>query len=579
MRNIVCVILIITLSIGCKNSGKNTKNEVTIHLLSDPDKLTPYVSHTADATAIEQLMFQKLISWDYDKKEFVGVLAVKTPTMTEIREGAYKGGLKLDYEIRPEATWDNGTPVTGYDVAFSFKSILNPKTDCEHIRPYYDFLADVVVDSMNPKKFSIISNQKYILAEEYSGYWVLPEYNYDPNKIMRHFTIPQLKGLKSSDSLKISPEIINFAKEFNSQKFAREKGFITGSGPYEFSEWTTGSKIVLKLKKNWWGNKSSDSTLKNYAHIETVKYKIINDWSTTTTAIKGRELDCIKSIEFKKFNELKSDENFNKNYNYHTPTTQSYVYIGMNLNNPKLKDIKVREALAHTLDKDQIIQTLLYGLGTPVESMISADKKEYNKNIKKFPFDIALANKLLDESGWKDTDGDGIRDKMIDGKKENLTIEYKYNSGNETRKNIGLIFKENLKKIGVELNIVTKEFTIFLDDLKKHDFEMYCGSWIGDPNVEDPKQIWHSSSAKSGSNYVNYGDAQSDKLIDDIRKELDVNKRNVLYNKFQEKVHNDIPYIFIYAPLERMAISKKISNASAYSVRPGYDIGKWNMSK
>jgi peptide/nickel transport system substrate-binding protein len=249
------------------------------------------------------------------------------------------------------------------------------------------------------------------------------------------------------------------------------------------------------------------------------------------------------------------------------------------MSNPKLKDIKVRQAMAHSLDKNLIIETLLYGLGQPIESMVHPSKNYYNKNLKSFDYNIEMANKILDEAGWIDKDGDGVREKIINGRSEALKLEFKYNSGNETRKNIGLIFKENLKKIGIEVNMVSKEFTIFIDDLKKHDFEVYCGGWVGDPNVEDPTQLWHTESAKGGSNYVNYGDMESDRLIDQIAKELNPEVRNQLYMKFQEKVHNEIPYIFIYAPNERMAFSKRFTNTKAYTARPGFDLNAWKLSK
>jgi peptide/nickel transport system substrate-binding protein len=427
----------------------------------------------------------------------------------------------------------------------------------------------------------VISNQKYILVEEYSGYWVIPEYIYDKEKIMRNFTISDFRDSKKKESLKGDKNILRFADEFNSQKFSREKGFVVGSGPYEFDEWVTGSKLTLKKKKDWWGNKTKDAFLKNYGNIETIKFRIINDWKTATTAIKGRELDVARGIEYKIFNDLKNDAKFNENYYAYSPTSPQYLYIGLNLTNPKLKELKVRQALAHAIDKKQIISTLLFGLATPTESMVQPDKKYYNKDLKKFDFNIELSSKLLDEAGWIDSDGDGIRDKVINGKKIPLELTYKYNSGNDTRKNIGLIYKENLKKVGVELNIVAKEWTVFLEDTKKHDFEIYCGAWVGDPNVEDPKQIWHSESSAGGSNYVSYGDATSDKMIDEIRSELNETKRDAMYLKFQEKVHNELPYIFLFAPLERIAVAKKYdpNTAKTYSVRPGYDLGLWKMKE
>ena len=573
MNKLITILLVCSILAGCKG-GKSSKNEVIVHQLSDPDKLLPYSSTSADATSLERFLFQKLIDWDYEKNDFIGVLAVDRPKISQ-----HGDGLKLDFEIRPEAKWDNGTDITAYDVAFSYKAVLNPKTTCEQIRPYFDFLSDIVIDSTNPKKFSVYSNQKYILVEEYAGFWVLPEYIYDKDKIMRKFTIADFRNEKGKESLKSNKDILRFADEFNSQKYSREKGFVVGSGPYEFSEWVTGSKIVFTKKKNWWGRHSSNEWLKNYGHVETIKFKIINDWKTTTTAIKGNEIDAVKGIEYKIFTDLTKEPRFNESFQAFTPTSPQYLYIGINQTNAKFKDVRVRQALAHAVDKEQIIKTLLFGLGTSVESMVGPEKKYYNKNLKKFDFNLETASKLLDEAGWKDSDGDGVRDMNVDGKKLKLQIEYKYNAGNDTRKNIGLIYKENLKKLGIELDIVAKEWTVFLDDLKKHDFEIYCGAWVGDPNVEDPKQIWHSESTNGGSNYVSYGDPVSDRLIDAIRMELDEKKRNALYLQFQEKVHNDIPYIFLFAPLERIAISKKFSNAKAYTVRPGYDLGLFKVGK
>jgi ABC-type oligopeptide transport system substrate-binding subunit len=147
MRYFIYLLLISSFFLSCKG-GKKGKNEVNAHELADPDKLCPYASTSASATAIERFMFQKLIDWDYDKGDFVGMLAVGKPKISE-----YGTGLKLDYEIRPEATWDNGSPVTAYDVVFSFKAALNPKTNCEQIRPYLDFLAMLLLIQPIQKSF------------------------------------------------------------------------------------------------------------------------------------------------------------------------------------------------------------------------------------------------------------------------------------------------------------------------------------------------------------------------------------------------------------------------------------------
>ena len=574
MRRIVFFTILIGLNVLSCKSPKSVKNEVNVHLLSDPDRLMPYVSNSADATALERFLFQKLITWDYEKNELVGELAIGRPVIT-----ANGSGVRLDFEIRPEARWDNGTPITANDVLFTYKAILNPKANTEHMRVYFELIDKVEIDSRNPKKFSVFTKEKYILIEEYSGYWVLPEYALDPNQVLRKYNIADFKNEVIQEVISKDNAMIRFTENFNSQKVAREKNSLIGSGAYQLEEWKTGSKISFIKKKNWWGRKCSDSFVRNFGQLDKLKFKIINDWSTATTAIKGKEIDVMKGVEFKVFNELKSEKRFTDNFTAHTPISLQYSYIGFNMSNPKLKDLNVRKALAHAVNKDQLINTLLYGLAVPTESMVGPSESYCNNNLKKFEYDLEESKKLLDEAGWKDSDGDGVRDKVVAGKLTKLELQYKYNAGNETRKNIGLIFKENLKKIGIELTIVNKEFTVFLDDLKKHDFEVCIGAWVGDPTVTDPKQIWHTSSSKSGSNYLYYGDASSDKLIEEIRQELNPTRRDQLYAQFQEKVHNDIPCIFLFAPLERIAISKKFSNAKAYPVRPGYDLGLWQVAK
>ena len=547
-----------------------------MHQLADADMILPYNSTSADAMYLEQLVFQKLIDYDYKTKEFIGVIAKSRPTITPILEGAFKGGMKIEYELRPEAVWDNGSPITGYDFLFTVKTVLNPKTNNENIKPYYDWVGDIVVDSLNPKKLTLYSKDQYILVEEYSGYWVLPEYVYDAKKMMRKFSITAMNTQDKRTALKGNNDIKQFADEFNAERFQREKGFVVGSGPFEFVEWTTGQKIEFAKKKDWWGNKINPSSDYFKVYPDKITFKIINDWSTTQTAIKSEDLDCTKGIEYKIFNEFLKDDKVKSKFKLETPSSPQYAYIGMNLTHPILKDIKVREALAHVVNRSQIISALLYGLAEPVESMVHPSKKEYNATLKPFDYSPELASKLLDEAGWKDTDGDGFRDKLIDGKLMKLSLEYKYNSGNETRKNIGLILKEDAKKIGIDMNIVSREWTVFLQDLDKHQFEVYCGSWVGDPNVEDPKQIFHSASANGGSNYVSYGDKISDELIEKIRVELNEEKRKEYYLTFQEKVHYELPYIFLFAPKERMAFSKRFITES-YTARPGYVLREWQL--
>lgn len=566
------IAILFTLIIGgCQCSskkGKNDygKNELVVHELSDPDKLNPSTSTSADATYIEDMLFMKLL--DVDKKTMTvkPKLAVSLPTVMEITEGEYKGGLVITYEIRPDAVWDDGSPVLASDVDFTYKTLLHPLIDNEQGRSTIEFIKEVKIDPSNPRKFSVYTPIKYYLAEFVSGsIFVIQEKHYDPKGLIKNVSLKEINNEKNHSGFKGSELHQNFAKEFNSEKYQREKGGVEGNGPYKFESWVTSQRIILSRKTNWWGYKAGFE-----AYPDKITYEIINDWAAVNSSLRNNSLDIVHGMSPKTYVSDMQDEKMKTHYEFATPMELSYVYIGINTKDERLSDIKVREAIAHCVDVPQIIHSLLYDLGDPMNGPIQPAKKYYDKSLKPYAFDIEEAKKLLTAAGWEDSDGDGIRDKMIGGSKQSLSFNIKFNKGNDTREKIALLVKERAKLAGIDINPVIKEWTIFIEETKKHDFDLIIGGWVGDPINDDPIQIWHTKSYNGGSNYVGFGDRYSDALIDQLRTELDATKREALFYQFQQMVHDQIPYIFLYQPKNRLILNKRFEMES-YSSRPGYD--------
>ncbi|MFN8286955.1 MAG: ABC transporter substrate-binding protein [Chitinophagales bacterium] len=546
-------------------------NEVVIHLTGDPDKLNPLTYTAADAGYIVSKMFMQLEDIDPDSFSMFGQLAVGRPELKLLEDGPYKGGLSLTYELRPEAKWDNGTPVTADDVIFSIKAVKNPKTDCEQQRPYFDALDDIQADPSNNRKFVAYFKDRYFMSEYSLGLFpILPEYHYDPDKIMRKFTIHDLTDKKKSATLKGNADIIKFADYFNSEKLAREHGFIVGCGPYEFDQWVTGQRITVKRKQNWWGDALKDVNADFVARPEKITYEVINDINAATAALKGEKLDVLDGMKAKDFQELSADDKMTDKYNFHKPVQLSYSYIGINMRKPTLSDVRVRKALAHCLDVDMLIKKISLGMATRVTGPIHYTKPYYNKDLQPVPFDVTKANALLDEAGWTERDAAGIRQKTINGKKEKLSLEFKYFSGSDVVEKIALLFQENCKKAGVEITFNVKEPTVFQEDVHQHKFDLFYYGWIASPTPDDEKQIWHTESYNGGSNYVGFGDQKSDALIDSIRFEQNEAVRNDMYKRFQQMVYDAQPYIFMSSPLNRMAIHARFNNADPKIARPGY---------
>jgi peptide/nickel transport system substrate-binding protein len=555
---------------------KSEKNEVIIHELSDTDMLNPTNYQSADAGYYLGQLFQGLWGTNPTNLKLEPILAKALPT--EEYDSA-NGLLKYTCELRDEAKWDNGTPITSADVVFSLKMYKAPVISNEHFRPYFELISDIITYPDNPKKLTIVCNKKYILAKYVCGeFSIMPRYVYDPKNMMESISIKDLNG----DLSKVAdnPTMKAFATEYNSEKYQREKGYIVGSGPYEFDQWITGQKIILKKKKNWWGEKFS-SEYAFIANPDKLIYTVIKDQTAALTALKGQKIDVMYGIKPKDFVEqLKTSDKAKENYNLSTPLTMGYYYLGMNMRNPKFENVKVRQALAHLLDVDKIVHVIAYDLGERVNGPITPYKKgAYNDTLKPYDYNIETSKKLLAEAGWKDNNGDGTIDKVIDGKSTEFNITYTYNAGNDLRRDVGLIFKEAARQVGINVDVVPQEWSIYLSNLKKHDFEMYFGGWVGATTPDDPKQIWHTESINGGSNYVFFGTPETDKLIEDIRGELNEDKRNDLYRKFQEIIHDQSPYIFLYSPKERIAIAKKFKDVETFIVRPGFNEAAFKLAQ
>ncbi len=556
---------------ACKNADSgggvgDTKyeNKVVQYCSIDPKQLTPYNMNDANARIMVHRTHQSLIQLDMTTYELVPVLAKKRPVISTV-----DGKVQLSMEIREEAKWDNGKPITGEDVAFSLKMMKVPKLDNASLKPYFEYIEDIEIDKENPKKFILKCGKPYMGMEAaLTSFQIIPAYIYDKENRLSTYTVNQLAT--GGEKLKSDKTLDQVAENYNSAKFQRE--VMVGSGPYEYVSWETNQRVIFKLKKDWWGHKFKSEHHWFDAKAEEIVYEVITDPTTAVVALKGEKIDAMYRISPRIFVEdLQKSENWNKKFTPHTPPQFLYSYFGINTRNPKFKDVRTRKALRLIMDIDQYEETVFYGMSERVTSFIHPLKTKFiNKNLKLYNQDLDGARKLLAEAGWKDTDGNGIVDIEIDGERVDFTIDFIYPNSAKTSEQGVLMYQEFCKKVGIKLNALPVEFSVMLDKTKQHKFEMYFGIWSSSPLESDPKQIWHSASYNGGSNYVGFGNPKSDDLIEKLRAELDENKRAVYYKELQQIIDDEVPYIFLAATKNRVAIHKKFLNAKATGINPGF---------
>lgn len=560
---VLAALVIFAASCGSKSTSKK---DVVVHNLSDTDMLNPTNYQSADAGYLLGKLFTSPLTYDPNTLELVPVLVKSLP---EVSFDSATGFTNYTYEIRPEAKWDNGEPITAKDVIFSLKVYKCPRVDNEPLKPYFESFDNVITYPENDRKYTIVSNKLYHLNYEMSGqFLVIPAYVYDPKGLLSEFPLPDFNA--KTAELNENPKIKEFATDYNSEKFQREKGSIVGSGPYEFESWEPGVKLVLKKKKDWWGNGLEGIQFE--AHPEELVYRTINDQAAALVSLKGLKLDVMYGIKPKDWvTDVQKSDKMLENFWLSTPPSMSYSYFGINMRNPKFQDKNVRKALAHLVDVDKIIDVINYNLAERVNGFMHPSKKiYYNDTLKNYGYNIEKARQLLTDAGWKDSNGNGTIDKVIDGQLVEFNITFTYNSGNDGRRDAALIFKESAREVGIKVDVVPQDWGIYIDNQKKHNFEMYYGGWISGVGESDPKQIFHTESIEGGSNYCYFGNAESDAIIEALRSELDKEKRAYYYKALQAIIHDEVPYIFLSAPLERIAIGKKFQEVKTSPLRPGF---------
>ncbi|MBI5748704.1 MAG: ABC transporter substrate-binding protein [Nitrospinae bacterium] len=328
---------------------------------------------------------------------------------------------------------------------------------------------------------------------------------------------------------------------------AKEKGsdfgsHPIGSGPFIFKDWTQDERVILS---------ANNSYFEGRPNIDGVIYKIIPDETIRVLELEKGDVQLLMNPitpdilpRFEKNPELKIIKN----------TGTNYSYIGFNLNDPILKDLKVRQAIDHAIDRDGICKYILKGLAKKTEGILTNYNWAYEPDLKKYDYNPELSKKLLDEAGYPVSKETGIRFK--------LTFK---TSQNELRKRIAEVFQEHLRKVGIELEIRTYEWGTFFSDIKSGNFQVFSLTWVGISDPDIFHYMFHSSSfPPDGANRVRYSNPEIDNLLEQGRVTLQQEKRKEIYSKIQKTISDELPYINLWHSVNVAVMRKNIEGFVLY---------------
>jgi peptide/nickel transport system substrate-binding protein len=553
--------------VSCNPKKPAPTGTVRVRINSEPATLNAFLLGDANKTTILSYVQWSPLSIDPVKLDWTPVVAESLPQSEILPDGR----LRVRLRLRDEASWDDEKPVTAADVVFSFKLLLCPGVNSQHLRNFYLMMEDVEADPQDPKAYTVTFKEPYFNAPYLAGdLYLFPEHQTDSAGILRRYKVKDM--LEKPDSVARDTAVKRFAEWFNNAYNGRH--FLYGCGPYFLKSWEADKRIILERKSRWWGDRIAgkpETSVLFQALPKTLVFEIIKDEQSAVAALRSGQIDLISGLGPHSFTSI---DTTGGHFQKFTPNLMAYHALYFNLHHPALAERSVRLALAHLVQTDEVVRVVYQNLVYPAATFIHPSRKEFlNDTLRPRAYDPSRAALLLSEAGWRDTDGDGILNKVLNGRKTNLNFTILTNSGNLPRQQMAEMLREAARPLGIRLEVHLQELPQVIEKLRTHEFEIYLGGMIASVVETDPYQIWHSTAHTLGSNFSGFHSAQADSLIERYRTTPHRAERIKILKELQAIVYEETPVVFIVAEKDRIVASGKLKNLTVSDQRPGYWLG------
>jgi len=385
--------------------------------------------------------------------------------------------------LREGVRFHDGHELTSADVVFTFASMLDPAVASPWRGAFRDLASVVPID-----RYTV----DFVLTQ--------PSGSFLPNLVFK--IVPAGAGRELRDH-------------------------PVGTGPYEFVSYTVDDRLEMRAFREYF-----DGLPRNRGIV----MKIVPD-------------DIMRGLELRKgtsdlvVNDLAPDMVYQLEHEGLALTKSpgiDYQYVGFNLRDPVLKDVRVRQAIGHAIDRQAIVDYLRRGLATVADGMLPPTNWAYEPDVAVYDYDPERAKALLDEAGYPDPDGSGPRPR--------LSLSYKTTSLEFPRLQAAVI-QQNMRDVGIDIDVRSYEFATLYADILKGNFQMYSLQWVGgalaDPDIL--RRVFHSQQVPpAGFNRGRFSDPEVDRLIDRASSATDYEERRELYGQVQQRIAEAAPYISLW---------------------------------
>jgi len=489
---------------------------------------------------------------DANKDEFKPGLAVRveeSPDHREfyiwLREGVKWHRPPVDL-TDPKYEWMRGDhEVTSEDVIFSLDMILNERADTDSLRPEF---RDV---------------QEYKALDRYTVRIVWKEPNFYSRGVLLGDLLPMPKWIYAfeEDGTPIDPA--GLGQRFASHWFNKK---MCGYGAYTFKEYKQGDSILLERNEQWWGRRPGYKTIRYQLALREDEPRYNRFMSFDDKGNRDQAMYPMSSTRLKRdifdndgSSELLKQLAEKKLYIY-AYQRMMYAYQGWQCKSKLFGDPRVRRAMTLATNRKAWQKEIFLNQAIFPTGIAFTESPEYDRTVKPWPYDLDAAKRLLEEAGWKDTDGNGVLDKVIDGEKREFRFKLLKTSGNSPEIDATTQdWQQSLRKIGVIMELDPAEWNLFIKKVQDREFEAYSMAWYHGDDF-DPKTVFHSRliDIPGSNNFVQWSNKRADEIIDLLNTTFDLPKRYELCHELHRIFHEEQPYTNLWSWRNSVAIDSRV---------------------
>ncbi|HEY5158253.1 MAG TPA: peptide ABC transporter substrate-binding protein [Anaerolineales bacterium] len=516
-------------------NSQTGKKVATIVWLQEFDSLNPMYSNMWYSTVTEQLW--DCWAWNFDEKnDPMPYLVTEIPSLQNGDISA--DGMTITLHLKDGLKWSDNVPLTSEDFRFTWVMHTDMHNTVASSIPY-----SMVKSIETPDPLTVVMHFDTPFAP-YITMW--------KGIIPAHILQPVFDATGTLDNA-----------EWNMKP-------TVGCGPYVFAQWESGSFASFTINENFWGPKPK---------IDEVYFRFVPDNAAQTAALKTGDGDLGTFFPYSDIPALKS-----AGLNIITePNGQNegmFFVINPKVGNPGMADVNVRKAIAMGIDREGITRDLMLGLTSVPASYWDSFPYYNNPPLQNYPYDPEAAKKLLDQAGWVDSNGDGVREK--NGVK--LDFTYGTTTG-EPRQDVQAVVKQQLALIGIKVELQSFESDTYFDQngpAAKGQIDIM--EWTDGPSVPDPDvYYWYCSEIPTtdypaGSNWQYLCDNELDALLTKQTSEIDPVERQKTFTQINQIFYDKVYWLGLWQEPDRWAVNPRLTGVKFSGVTPFFNISEWDLT-